>query len=244
MAGPRGQRGYAMAALLVGLAVMSIMLTAAMPVWRTMVTREKEEELVFRGQQYARAVGLYQRKFANAFPPSIDVLIDQRFLRKKYRDPMAKDDTGAERAFQVLYQGSMPQRPGAGGGAMGTAGRTGIPPGSIGSGGLQARDSRLAGGAAQEPATAGQGGLGTSGLGGQPVGPRGGVIGVTSTSTAKSLRVYNGRSVYNEWQFIWSPAQSGEPGASRPGMPGQPGQPPGSPRHQTPRPSFDPRTAP
>src|SRR3989304_8768077 len=53
----RGQseRGYAMAALLVSMAVMAIVMTAAMPVWRQITQREKEEELIFRGKQYARA---------------------------------------------------------------------------------------------------------------------------------------------------------------------------------------------
>jgi hypothetical protein len=30
----------------------------------------------------------------------------------------------------------------------------------------------------------------------------GGIMGVTSTSSAKSLRLYNGRGVYNEWTFV------------------------------------------
>ena len=60
--------GYAMAALLVGLAVMAVMLSVAMPTWSHMIRREKEEELIFRGTQYARAINQYQRKFANASP--------------------------------------------------------------------------------------------------------------------------------------------------------------------------------
>ena len=41
--GQAGKRdGYAMAALLVGLAVMAILLSVAMPTWRQMVQREKE----------------------------------------------------------------------------------------------------------------------------------------------------------------------------------------------------------
>jgi type II secretory pathway pseudopilin PulG len=91
------QRGYAMAALLIGLSVMAIMMGAMLPVWSHLVQREKEEELIFRGQQYARAIGLFQRKFANTAPPTIDVLVEQRFLRKKYKDPVTNDD------FQPIY---------------------------------------------------------------------------------------------------------------------------------------------
>ncbi len=100
------QRGYAMAALLVGLSVMSVLMGAMLPVWSHMAQREKEAELIFRGQQYARAIGLFQRKFANTAPPSIDVLVDQRFLRKKYKDPITNDD------FQPLYANQAPARRG------------------------------------------------------------------------------------------------------------------------------------
>ena len=63
-----------------------------MPVWKQSVQREKEAELIFRAGQYARAVALYQRKYANAFPPSVDVLLREKFLRKKYKDPMTNGD--------------------------------------------------------------------------------------------------------------------------------------------------------
>ena len=94
------EAGYAMAALLVGLSVMAIMMSVAMPAWSHMIRREKEAELVFRGTQYARAINQYQRKFANASPASLDVLIEQRLLRKKFRDPLSPNKDGE---FQMLY---------------------------------------------------------------------------------------------------------------------------------------------
>jgi type II secretory pathway pseudopilin PulG len=103
----RREDGYAMAALLVAMAVMTVMMGAAMPVWKTMAQREKEAELIFRGQQYARAIGLYQRKLGpGTLPPNLDILIDQRFLRKKYKDPITNDD------FQLLSAGQTAVRPG------------------------------------------------------------------------------------------------------------------------------------
>ena len=86
------QRGYAMAALLVAMSIMAIMMTVVMPVWKHTAQREKEEELVFRGRQYVHAIGLFQRKYANAYPPNIDALVEQRFLRKKFKDPITNDD--------------------------------------------------------------------------------------------------------------------------------------------------------
>ena len=94
-----GDRGYAMAALLVGISVMTIMLSMALPVWRTAVKREREAELVFRGEQYAHAIELFSRR-NGGFPPSLDVLVQGRYIRKLYKDPM----TG-EGDFQPLYFG-------------------------------------------------------------------------------------------------------------------------------------------
>jgi type II secretory pathway pseudopilin PulG len=93
-----GNGGYAMAALLVGMTLMAVFLTVALPAWTTAAKREREAELIFRGQQYARAVALFQRKYANTFPPNVDILVNEHFLRKKYKDPMTKDGE-----FQVLY---------------------------------------------------------------------------------------------------------------------------------------------
>ena len=61
-----------MAALLVSIGVMMVLMSVAMPVWRHEVQREKEAELIFRGEQYARAINLYQRKIGPGnFPPSL-----------------------------------------------------------------------------------------------------------------------------------------------------------------------------
>lgn len=216
---PTDQGGYAMAVLLVMLAIMGIALSVAMPLWRTVVQREKEEELIFRGRQYARAIGLFQRRFANAYPPSFDVLVEQKFLRKKFKDPMTEDGE-----FQVLYQGSAAALPGGRGTQSGTTG------GQMGG-------TSSAFGAGAGPGAGGrQGGLSTTTtIGGRAgAGLQGGVIGVASKSTDKSIRILDGRSKYSEWQFIWLPAaapgrggganQPGGRGGGRGGQPGMPGQ--------------------
>lgn len=94
------ERGIAMAALLVGMSIMALLLTMAMPAWRTMAQREKEAELFFRGQQYARAVAKYQ-SVRGTYPPSVDVLVTEKFLRKKYKDPMTDEDFEVVRVGQV-----------------------------------------------------------------------------------------------------------------------------------------------
>src|SRR5438270_12510899 len=87
-----GNDGYAMAALLIAMSIMAVMMTVALPVWKQSAQREKEEELVFRGKQYVHAIGLFQRKYVGAYPPNLNVLVEQRFLRKKYKDPITGDD--------------------------------------------------------------------------------------------------------------------------------------------------------
>src|SRR5262245_9348700 len=86
-----GSAGYAMAALLVALAVMAVLMSVALPVWRHDAQREKEEELIFRGQQYVRAIRLFQMR-TQGLPTRVDDLVQQRFLRKKYKDPITNED--------------------------------------------------------------------------------------------------------------------------------------------------------
>lgn len=199
-----GNRGYAMAALLVGMSVMAVLMSALLPMWSHMAIREKEEELIFRGRQYARAIGLFQRKYANTAPPTIDVLVEQRFLRKKYKDPITNDD------FQPIYANQQAiQAPGGGP----SASRPG-------------QGATLSTPAPQTTIQAGFGGTGA--------GVQGGVIGVTSKSKDESIKIYNGRSRYNEWAFVYiqtaqRPGQSGVPGQTqRPGQnPNPTGQQPG-----------------
>ena len=85
-------RGFAMAGLLVGIALLSLGLSIAMPTWRTLVQRDREEELIWRGQQYDRAIQLYRKKNAAPGAPSIERLIEGRFLRKKFKDPITGGD--------------------------------------------------------------------------------------------------------------------------------------------------------
>ncbi len=114
----RPDAGYAMAVLLAGIAVMGIVWTLVMPVWKQAVQREKEAELIFRAGQYARAVALYQRKYANAFPPSVDVLLREKFLRKKYKDPVTNGE------FRYLSPLDLQAQPGL---TMTTSTRPGLP---------------------------------------------------------------------------------------------------------------------
>jgi type II secretory pathway pseudopilin PulG len=210
--------GYAMAALLVAMSVAAVLMTVAMPTWKQMARREKEEELVFRGQQYVRAIRLYGQKFANANPPNIDVLVEQRYLRKKFKDPITNDDFQPILAGQAI-PGSSTAPGGGRGGAPVQRGPDAAPLAS--------------GGPPQPGGTSGR--TGGPGIGGAQ-GPVGGVMGVMSKSKDLSIKIYNGRQHYNEWAFVYV-AQVQAPGAGAPGAgipgrgtgPGRGGpQPPGT----------------
>jgi type II secretory pathway pseudopilin PulG len=209
-----------MAALLVALSIMAIMMTVVMPVWKQTVRREKEEELVFRGKQYVHAIGLYQRKVANTFPANIDLLVEQRFLRKKFKDPITNDDF-----VPIPVGGAIPGQAAPTGqrGATGATGSTG--PGSTGPG---ASTGGTAGGASGGRAGGPPASTVTS-----PGQSAAGIMGVTSKSKEQSIRLYNGKGHYNEWAFLYVQQQqtpgAGAPGSATPGGRGQqPGQqPPG-----------------
>ena len=79
-----------MVALMAAVAVMMIMLAAAVPSWRYVTRNDAEEELIFRGGEIADAIARFQRRNANALPPSLEVLVKGKFLRRPYKDPMTK----------------------------------------------------------------------------------------------------------------------------------------------------------
>ena len=236
------ERGYAMAALLVGLSIMAVLMSAALPVWSRQMKREREEELIWRGNQYARAVGLFQRKFANTFPPTIDILVEQRFLRKKYKDPITNDDFmpipaggGVPGQIGAPGQGSPAQGGAAGqrGGQAGPAGR-GISAGAMPGQGLTVQ---------QQAPPGAEGGVFTGQGQARPGQPAIGIQGVVSKSKESSIKVYNGRTKYNEWAFVYmATAQRIAPGAGFPGAGGQPGAIPGMQPGMQPgmRPGFGP----
>src|SRR5262245_2846415 len=176
-----------MAALLVAMSVIAIVLGTTLPVFSTMARRERETELIFRGQQYARAVTLFQRKYGNALPPNLDVLLNERFLRKQYKDPITNSD------FTLIGPGSAELA------QAGTAAP--VVPGGRGGQQTGGRGQQPSGGppiSQQQPFQQPQ--MSSPGVQANPVTPGsapGGVLGVVSKSKDTSLRVYNNHDKYN-----------------------------------------------
>lgn len=112
---PDPPKGYLLIMLMLAVTVLSIGLMLAMPVWRTELMREKEEELIFRGQQYADAVGRYVLKNPGRYPAKLEDLLEKKYIRRLYRDPM----TASGEWNIVLNPGSAgPPPPGPGGPQM------------------------------------------------------------------------------------------------------------------------------
>ncbi len=199
-----------MAGLLVAIAVMGIGLSVAMPTWRTWATREKEAELIFRGEQYMRAIELYQRRFAGVFPADLDMLVEQRFLRRAFTDPMAGDP------FEILTQASVRLASGQGLPAPAAPGDSQQEPSGRVSRVDNADDRETS--SSRTPFTAAARGMTDDGAGGG-----GGIIGVVSRSTETSFKLYNNRNRYDEWLFVYLP-QAAQPGVAT-GDPINPAQP-------------------
>ena len=91
----RNQEGFLLLGVLFMVLLITIALAIAAPKIAESIRRDKEEETIHRGKQYARAIHMYYAKY-NRYPNSIDQLMktdNVRFLRKRYLDPMTgKDD--------------------------------------------------------------------------------------------------------------------------------------------------------
>jgi len=92
--------GFTYIALLVAIVIIGITLGSAAKSWQNLSQREKEEELLFRGNQYRLAIeNYYNYQGRHQFPNSVDVLLKderspngKRHLRQQYKDPITGED--------------------------------------------------------------------------------------------------------------------------------------------------------
>jgi type II secretory pathway pseudopilin PulG len=81
-----------MVILMVAVTILTILVAAALPMWSHARKREKEEELIFRGWQYAEAIRLFQQR-QGRYPTRLKELIEvhPRSIRKLWTDPMSEN---------------------------------------------------------------------------------------------------------------------------------------------------------
>ncbi|RJR44808.1 MAG: type II secretion system protein [Desulfobacteraceae bacterium] len=98
----RGPQGFTYISALVFVTIMGIGLSTAGGFWSTVVKREREQELLFRGDQIVRAIDSYYRQTPRNRPPEYpkslqELLKDtrhpavRRHLRRAYRNPLSKE---------------------------------------------------------------------------------------------------------------------------------------------------------
>lgn len=198
----RSEAGYNLVILIMVLTVINIMIAAALPKWSHVIRREREEELISRGFQYAEAIRIFQNRFQR-LPVRAEELIEvePRSIRKLWKDPMT------EEGMWFLIP------PGTGGPNL-----TPPPAGPDGRNDQEGPDGTDAGEELPDNT-----GIGEKG-GKTQVGP---FIGVRSRSSKESILVFNGHDRYDQWQFTVEMLTQGGNGGNR--MPPEGGA--GNPAH-------------
>ncbi len=222
-----GEEGYNLVVLLVLVTVMNVALALALPSWTHHAKREKEQELIFRGLQYAEAVRVFQARHGR-FPNTLEELVEvePRSIRQLFEDPMSENGK-----WGLLVQS---QNPRGGRGRGNTQGRNnrGNPNQNQGAGGQDAGAGQNGGqqqqqqqqqqGQQPEGSSGGVGinpaltdpnagrmnvvkvppGQGTEeGFGRRDRVTAGPIVGVYSAVDEESIIIFNGSSNYQDWEF-------------------------------------------
>ena len=247
----RQQSGFAYLMALFMILVVVVASQVALQTLATAGRRQREQEMIWRGEQCKRAIRLYYRKTGH-YPQKLEDLQkglpDLHFLRATaYKDPINKDGGGEWRMIYVnaagqiigstryatLQQMALMELNGGKIPAQGTI------PGAV------SVSSMASGQSGQNPQGKQQ--LGQAAAPGQaqpgnplaqlkPTGPVDGPVlgafltGVASKVDRASQKVYKGGKKYIEWEFIWNPVedqaravqQGLSPQGATPGLPGQP----------------------
>ena len=212
------QRGYALVMVIFFLALVAITVSVAAPSLLQQGRREKEQEMIWRGNQYIRGIKLFYLK-NHRIPASLEELLKPqlgvRYMRKAYKDPMNAAD-GSWRLIQIGRAGQLigSVRPNVvftlgvpGGGAFPT---TASPSSGLETGGeISAQRSFGAPSVHQNqnaPEDSAQTSVASPGASDSPVFGSS-VIGVGSKAAGRSVVWLNGAKNYHEFEFIWDPSK-------------------------------------
>jgi type II secretory pathway pseudopilin PulG len=212
-------RGYILITLMLFITLLAMAAVAVLPEIVHQIQRDREEEMIHRAVGYSRAIRKYYKKFGR-YPTRIEELENtnqQRFLRKRYQDPITRKD------FKLLRQGDPSLNMlGLGGPNLGPKQMPVIPPPpgpanpntppGTGPSGQQNSGTQDSGGSdSQKSDTQGDAKSAASSpdsdpaQGGQVFGG-GPILGVASVSKATTIREFNRKNHYNDWLFIYDPS--------------------------------------
>lgn len=200
------EAGYTLVMLVMTIAVMSIMMGVAVQAVSFQMQREREAELIFRGEQYVEAIRIFKAKYGRN-PMRLKEIweADPKVIRQKWKDPMTNSEN-----WGIVFMGQERQVGGQGTGLDGGGPQPTGTPGFGGSGQQGRRPGGLPDGVQRNED-------------GELMGP---IVGVHSTSCDESIKIYEGRTSYCEWRFILKEEnqRGGGRGGGRPGGGGgQPG---------------------
>ena len=177
------EAGYNLVVLAVMITVMNIAVAAALPYWSSWAKRQKEEELIFRGMQYAEAIRIFRVR-QGRLPTALEELVEiqPRAIRQLWPNPMTEDGR-----WGLLMQGA-PSNDGQqqnqnDPGASGRRQSTNEPRGVTAPGG---------GGMTAVPPPNEEEGEGPT------VGP---IMGVFSATAGPSMRIWADQQDYENWYF-------------------------------------------
>ena len=231
----RSERGYILLMLMLFVTLLVIAAGALAPTIAFQVRRDREEEMIHRGTQYSRAIQRYVKKTGRypSRLEELENTNNIRFLRRRYKDPVTGKDFKLLHVGEVQLASS-PGIAGAspiGGGAAQAGGAALLGAAGTMLGGAA---TQTAPGTASAPAaSAGTNAAGDSGSDASPANPAspdsskldssqsaggigssqlsstvfggGPIVGVASISKAQTIREFNHKNHYNQWQFIYDP---------------------------------------
>jgi type II secretory pathway pseudopilin PulG len=195
------ESGYVLLAVMLTLTLMLIALSIEAPRIVQQIKREKEEELVHRGKDYATAVKRFVHKNGGRYPTSVEQLENTnhvRFLRKKYIDPMTREsDWKMVHVGEAQINIPAPKPGGLTGSGPNTSSLNSTSPPST---------NPPVGPNGQAPPKddgTNSGSLKTTGIGnGQTVGG-GQIMGVASVNKGQAIKEFNDKDHYDEWYFVY-----------------------------------------
>jgi type II secretory pathway pseudopilin PulG len=171
------QTGFTLVGMIIIFTVMAVVISAAMPVWSNVIQRDKEEDLIFRGMQYAEAIRVFQLRNGR-YPLRLEELltVKPRSIRQLWTDPLTDDGQ-----WGLIYAQTAP-------------------------GQRQGRRGRRGRGVAPEQQPQTFGGAGPRQLGGDSQRRRSAVgtvpiVGVHSRSDDEALKSFFEGSQHSDWRF-------------------------------------------
>ena len=210
--------------LIVGITILNIMVAVALPMWSYVIRRDREEETIFRGLQYAEAIRVFRQRNGR-YPASLEELvkIEPRSIRQLWTEPLSENGEFGLVVEAPPQQPAQPGQPGAQPPLPGTPAVTptpapvalpNAPAGNNTSGGLRGRRLRWTANLIKLPRVVKDddgdtvGTLATE----APLA----IHGVYLDHAGDSLRKFFGKNKYEEWTFT---AELITPPVTAPGRP-------------------------